>query len=762
MFGRRLISVLLAICFQPCVLFGAPDSTLLDAVDLMYEGELDSTAVWIVTNAEITHRDMRITIDSGMMSLFKPVEIAGASMYYGGIFEGAGNLQFCSPLAMERQQMSEFFKSDSLDRKFTSMLVHFDSATYVSLLGRAVKAPGQPAKSTRTIAKELNEYLRDYYSRNFYYTTLNKLLRPDSQYVTAVIQINLETVVIYQHDLEDREQVTLMKRAKPVGSEYYFQLVCSYPEEASDSIGDYNGIDRTQFVIDHYSMDAIIRKNGKFLGRVTGHFKALDGPLYILSLSLDSEMKVDSVIDARGERVASGRYERNSYHYGLWVLSPVPYNRADTFSLTFYYGGDVAAKELGEFFVFAGDDWYPRRIDRHAATFDLTFRTPAMYSFVSTGRLADSSVSKDTLITRWLITEPATNVSFNIGLFTRYEYTEGFPKPVHIYYSEDLHKEIGSSKGTEPSGSHMERQVGDDIGRSLTYFSSLFGEYPLDRIIASEILRPASTAYPGALHLGFYTWLHTDYWGFERMHRAHEVAHQWWGVGVSFESYRDQWLSEGFADYSALLYLQAVAGNNSFMDWLDEYRKEIVGERNSAGAIGLGYRVGNYKNYDHHDIITYKKGAYVLHMIRNLMMDLRTGSEDAFFSMLKEFYTTFRGKRATTTDFRLLVEKYLNADMKWFFDQWVYGSHVPTYKFSYQVQTGAEGGYLLRMRVEQSDVPVDFAMLVPVQVELETGGKAWLRYMIDKPVVERELPLPAKPKQVTFNPAQSVLSSVKQ
>ena len=35
---------------------------------------------------------------------------------------------------------------------------------------------------------------------------------------------------------------------------------------------------------------------------------------------------------------------------------------------------------------------------------------------------------------------------------------------------------------------------------------------------------------------------------------AHETAHQWWGNIVAWRSYRDQWLSEGFAEYSGMLY----------------------------------------------------------------------------------------------------------------------------------------------------------------------------------------------------------------
>ena len=39
---------------------------------------------------------------------------------------------------------------------------------------------------------------------------------------------------------------------------------------------------------------------------------------------------------------------------------------------------------------------------------------------------------------------------------------------------------------------------------------------------------------------------------------AHETAHQWWGNIVAWRSYRDQWLSEGFAEYSGLLYIDTT------------------------------------------------------------------------------------------------------------------------------------------------------------------------------------------------------------
>jgi hypothetical protein len=50
-------------------------------------------------------------------------------------------------------------------------------------------------------------------------------------------------------------------------------------------------------------------------------------------------------------------------------------------------------------------------------------------------------------------------------------------------------------------------------------------------------------------------WRDKGYW---KVVTPQEVAHQWWGHTVGFDSGRDQWMSEGFADFSASLYLSYI------------------------------------------------------------------------------------------------------------------------------------------------------------------------------------------------------------
>ncbi len=62
-------------------------------------------------------------------------------------------------------------------------------------------------------------------------------------------------------------------------------------------------------------------------------------------------------------------------------------------------------------------------------------------------------------------------------------------------------------------------------------------------------------AFDGLIHIGDFSTL-TDHVAEREMFRAHEVAHLWWGHQVGWHGYRDQWLSEGFAEYSAMMFVE--------------------------------------------------------------------------------------------------------------------------------------------------------------------------------------------------------------
>jgi aminopeptidase N len=126
--------------------------------------------------------------------------------------------------------------------------------------------------------------------------------------------------------------------------------------------------------------------------------------------------------------------------------------------------------------------------------------------------------------------------------------------------------------------------------------------------------------------------------------------------------------------------------------------------------------------------LIYPKGAYILHMIRMMMWNQKTG-DDEFKSLMHEFVKTYAGQSATTEDFKAMVEKHMtqqmdlegDGKMDWFFNEYVYGTAVPTYTFEHTIVNGPSGDLVLNLKLTQSNVDDNFRMLVPIYLELADG-----------------------------------------
>jgi aminopeptidase N len=143
-----------------------------------------------------------------------------------------------------------------------------------------------------------------------------------------------------------------------------------------------------------------------------------------------------------------------------------------------------------------------------------------------------------------------------------------------------------------------------------------------------------------------------------------------------------------------------------------------------------------------------------------MLLDVRTMKEDRFEAMMHDYYMSHRGKRVTTLDFQRTVEKHLGQPMDWFFDEWVYGTAIPTYTFSWKADVDSTGKPAVRLRVRQSDVPPGFGMYVPVLIKFGQG-EALIRMLVRNASSEAFVRLPAPPREVTLNPLESVLAEVK-
>jgi aminopeptidase N len=258
----------------------------------------------------------------------------------------------------------------------------------------------------------------------------------------------------------------------------------------------------------------------------------------------------------------------------------------------------------------------------------------------------------------------------------------------------------------------------------------------------------------------------------------HEVAHQWWGQTVGFGSYRDQWMSEGFADASAAMFLQATRNKpDDYLHFWKEERTAITEKNefgfraNDVGPVTMGFRLSSPKaGWNIYGDLVYPKGAYILHMVRMMMWSPKEG-DARFNAAMHGFVSTHTLQPATTEDFKAAMEKYMspnmdldhNHRMDWFFNEYVYGTELPAYHFESQVTPNPDGTTALNVKLVQSGVSPDFKMPVPLYLELADGRvmRLGLVNMEGDKTFEHSFNLPKLPaavKRATINYYYDVLS----
>lgn len=189
----------------------------------------------------------------------------------------------------------------------------------------------------------------------------------------------------------------------------------------------------------------------------------------------------------------------------------------------------------------------------------------------------------------------------------------------------------------------------------------------------------------------------------------HEVAHQWFGNAVTEYDWDDVWLSEGFATYFTLLFIEHAYGRDEFVAGLKQSRDRVLAfyEENPE------YQIVHDNLSDMSKVTTsqiYQKGAWTLHMLRGVMGD------DAFWQGIQSYYLTFQDSNATTADFRQHMENASDQDLSRFFQQWLYRGGMLKVRgdWVYDASAGV-------LRVELNQVQDDgHTFTMPIQVGIYT------------------------------------------
>jgi Peptidase family M1 domain len=553
-----------------------------------------------------------------------------------------------------------------------------------------------------------------------------------------------------------------------------------------------NAVSRNFIHIDHQQLDTTIEKNAHLTGKATTLFVSLVNGLRVVPFDLFPTLRVDAVTGEGGQALSFIQEDKND-DPDFAVVLPKALSVGDKYTITTTYNGkDAISNEgNGNYFPIAREDWYPNNAVSglgEYTNYNMTFRIPKGMKIAATGTLLSENNEGGEDVTVWKSEVPQTVAGFNMGRFKVEEVKMIQPEyDVLSYANEEL---PDAAKGLYNT-TIMMKQVLAQGELSVQLYSDYFGPIAYKRLaMTQQTACNFGQSWPALVYLPICSFFDATvrhemgldfrdrgYW---KVVAPHEVAHQWWGHTVGFSSYRDQWMSEGFADFSASLFLQAAYAKEpkQFLGfWKDE--RELLTERNKegfraidVGPLTMGYRLNNSKAGVNiaRDLI-YPKGAYILHMVRMMMWDRATRDAN-FKATMQDFVKTYSGKPATTEDFKAMVEKHMTPQMDlmgdhrmdWFFNEYVYGTALPSYDFSSTFEKNADGDVVFGFKLTQSGVDDKFRMLVPIYLEMADGGVASLgrASIAGNSTVERKVTLKGMknpPKRAMVNYNYDVLAS---
>jgi hypothetical protein len=770
----------------------------------------DFTGSYAVVNNLTLKRDAGIfTLKSGELYFITPVE----NRVTAAVFIGDGELSLTPPTEVEKNSIKIFTNEGGITESFNRLVLRFTDKTFEEVKSSpnaTMKTGGPQASQARSAYRDNQDLLRKQLRDNREARTLYEIYNPAGQgFFTAFINGKRFNKLVYIVDPfgvpgATPEEVALLSYGETDGGIWTaFHYEDEFKKGTASSSEDNRLIDITRHEIDA----AIKGTNLAVTDRLT--FRNLHAGTRVVPFDLYRTLRVSRVQDADGNDLNFIQEDKNE-DSDFAVITAKPLDAGQTYTLSVQYDGNDALRDSGggNFILIPRSTWYPGNANslfaEDRALFEMTFRYPKSYMFVGTGApTAPDAREGDIAIVKWSSGQTELAVAgFNYGKFKKKAITDkdtGYE--VEFYANTEVPDELKAiqqnidrleSQGYKTMttlGSITTTGMADpalaDAQNASRIYSMYFGKLPYTRIAMTQ--QPAGffgQAWPTLVYMPYLAYIDTTQRAqllgtrggtdtFWRYVAPHEIAHQWWGHVIGWDSYHDQWMSEGFAEFSASLYVQFIRGNDKFVDFWEDLRKQIV-EASPAtkdrkpytiGPVTQGYRLNNGKTGGAAQFLIYSKGAYILHMLRMMMYAQNKGGDARFQAMMKDFVQTHFNKPVSTEDFKAIVEKHITPEMNvtndgkmdWFFNEWVYGTQVPAYKLEYSVASDGT----LSGKLSQSGVTDDFVMLVPIYVDM---GKGWAKLgaarIIGNSSIEiKGVKLPAVPKRVAVCAMNDVLAT---
>lgn len=395
---------------------------------------------------------------------------------------------------------------------------------------------------------------------------------------------------------------------------------------------------------------------------------------------------------------------------------------------------------------FFSDNW-PDRARHWLATVDHPYdkatcefivTAPARYQVVSNGlKKEETNLDNGLKRTHWKQSVPIASWLYVLGVAEfAVQYVDEFEgKSIQTWvFKQD--RDAGFYDFAVPT-----RQV-------LEFYSSYVGPYSYEKLANIQ-----SNSVSGGMEAASAIFYSSDAVTGDRSLRwrnvvIHEIAHQWFGNAVTEYDWDDVWLSEGFATYFTLLFIEHAYGRDAFLEGLRSSQKSV----DAFHEKNPDYTIVHTNLADMSQVTssqTYQKGSWVLHMLRGVV---GTG---VFWEGIRAYYREFKDGNATTADFQRVMEEVSGKDLGVFFRQWLYqpGALELEGHWRYDAQAG-------RVVVELTQAQPGarlFDMPIELEITHRDGSRSLERIRIAEKVNRFEIRVDSEPGHIALDPNLWVL-----